>query len=159
VETLQFPFDPRVVGETAMSGDGAFNGTRLAEEFLTRLERAADGQAFVALAQAAASTPQAGRAIREFLATRIMIAPEAEPGMPWGRRHSMVASALVGTAWTRWVLGIEPLASASPAEVARWIGPTLDHYATSTSFSDEEPLGGAARRRARMDAMEHERDG
>lgn len=159
VETLQFPFDPRVVGETAMSGDGAFNGTRLAEEFLTRLERAAGGQAFVALAQAAASTPQAGRAIREFLATRIMIAPEAEPGMPWGRRHSMVASALVGTAWTRWVLGIEPLASASPAEVARWIGPTLDHYATSTSFSDEEPLGGAARRRARMDAMEHERDG
>lgn len=158
VETLQFPFDPRVVGETAMPGDAAFDGTRLAEEFLTRLEHAAGGQAFVGLAQAAASTPQAARAIREFLATRIMIAPEAEPGRPWGQRHSMVASTLVGTAWTRWVLGIEPLASATPAEVARWIGPALDHYATNASFSEEAPLGGASHRRARMDAMERERE-
>jgi AcrR family transcriptional regulator len=156
VETLQFPFDPRIVGDSAMPGDAAFNGTRLAEEFLTRLERAAGGRAFVAISQAASSSPEAGRAIREFLATRIMIAPERDPGMGWGQRHSMVAATLVGTAWTRWVLGIEPLASAAPAEVARWIGPTLDHYATSTSFSDEEPLGGAAHRQARMDAMERE---
>jgi AcrR family transcriptional regulator len=145
VETLDFPFDPRVVGEAAMPVDGAFNGTRLAEEFLTRLERAAGGQAFVAIAQAAASSPEAGRAIREFLATRIRIAPEATPGMDWGRRHSMVASTLIGTAWARWVLGVEPLASTSPEEVARWIGPTLDHYATSTTFSDEAPLGPMAR--------------
>ena len=148
VETLHFPFDPRVVGESAMPGDAAFNGTRLAEEFLTRLERAAGGQAFVAIAQAAATSPQAGRAIREFLATRIRIAPEGAPGMPWGQRHSMVASTLIGTAWARWVLGIEPLASSSPEEVARWIGPTLDHYATSPAFSEEEPLGGMARERS-----------
>jgi AcrR family transcriptional regulator len=154
VETLQFPFDPRVVGETAMPGDAAFDGTRLAEEFLTRLERAAGGEGFVAIAHAAASSPQAARAIREFLATRIRIAPEAEPGMPWGQRHSMIASTLVGTAWTRWVLSIEPLASAAPSEVARWIGPTLDHYATSVTFSDEEPLTGTAERQARIDVLE-----
>jgi AcrR family transcriptional regulator len=138
--TLELPFDPRAVGETAMPGDAPFDGTRLTEEFLTRFEQGAGGQSFVAVAQAAASSPDAARSIREFLAARIRIAPDAEPGAAWGQRHSMVASALIGAAWSRWVLGIEPLASATPGEVARWVGPTLDHYATNTTFSTEPPL-------------------
>ena len=134
--TLDLPFDPRDVGETAMPGDAPFDGTRLAEEFLARFE---DGQAFVALAQAAASSPEAARAIREFLAAGSGCRIGA--GDHWGRRHSMVASALIGAAWSRWILAVEPLASAPREEVARWLGPTLDVYATSAEFSDEPPLG------------------
>jgi hypothetical protein len=54
----------------------------------------------------------------------------------------MVASALIGTAWTRWILRVEPLASVPRDQVARWLGPTLDHFATSMDFSAEHPLGG-----------------
>ena len=36
--TLDLGFDPRSVGDTAMPGDAPFDGTRLAEEFLTRFE-------------------------------------------------------------------------------------------------------------------------
>jgi AcrR family transcriptional regulator len=141
--TLELPFDPRAVGETAMPGDAPFDGTRLAEEFLARFEQAPGAEGFIALAQAAASSPDAARAIREFLAARIRItAPGSEPGDAWGQRHSMVASALIGTAWTRWILRVEPLASAPPDRVARWLGPTLDHFATSMDFSAEHPLGG-----------------
>jgi AcrR family transcriptional regulator len=143
-ETLALPFDPRAVGETAMPGDAAFDGTRLAEQFLTRFEQGA-GASFVALAQAAASSPEAARAIREFLASRIRIAPDAAADESWGRRHSMIASTLIGTAWARWILAVEPLASAAAAEVATWIGSTLDHYALSTEFSDEPPLRPLAR--------------
>jgi AcrR family transcriptional regulator len=154
--TLDFPFDPRAVGDAAMPDDAPFDGTRLAEEFLARFEQAPGGAGFIALAQAAASSQEAARAIREFLAARIRItAPGSEPGDAWGQRHSMVASALIGTAWSRWILGVEPLASAPRDEVARWLGPTLDHFATSTAFSSEEPLGGPAHRDARFD--EHER--
>ena len=142
--TLDLPFDPRVVGETAMPGDVAFDGARLAEEFLARFEQPPGGAGFIALAQAAASSPEAARAIREFLASRIRIgSSDAQPGGAWGQRHSMVASALIGTAWSRWILRVEPLASAPRDEVARWLGPTLDHFATDTAFSCEAPLGGA----------------
>src|SRR5207237_8231849 len=44
------------------------------------------------------------------------------------QRRALVASQLVGLAWARYLLRLEPLASASPDEVARWIGPTLDRY-------------------------------
>jgi AcrR family transcriptional regulator len=153
--TLEFPFDPRAVGEAAMPGDAPFDGTRLAEEFLARFEQPPGGAGFIALAQAAASSPEAARAIREFLAARIRItAPGSEPGDAWGQRHSMVASALIGTAWSRWILGVEPLASAPRDVVAQWLGPTLDHFATSTVFSSEEPLGGSAHKNARVAAHE-----
>ncbi len=147
--TLELPFDPRSVGETAMPGDAVFDGTRLTAEFLTRFEQGTGGS-FVALAQAAASSPEAARAVREFLAARIRITPDSAPGEAWGQRHAMIASALIGTAWTRWILAVEPLASATPADVAAWLGPTLDHYATSMTFSDEPPLGGTARTHAQV---------
>jgi hypothetical protein len=37
-------------------------------------------------------------------------------------------------AWTRYLLRLEPLASAPPEEVARWIGPTLDRYMCGSHF-------------------------
>ncbi len=147
--TLELGFDPRSVGEAAMPDEAPFDGTRLAEEFLARFESAQPvGQGFVALAQAAAGSPEAARAIREFLAARIRITPpDAYSGDSWGQRHAMVAAVLIGTAWSRWVLGIQPLASAPRADVARWIGSTLDHFATSSEFSAEKPLRGTAAKR------------
>ena len=46
------------------------------------------------------------------------------------RRRSLVSSQLLGIAWTRYVMRMEPMASASRAEVARWAGPNIDRYAT-----------------------------
>ena len=147
--TLDIPFDPRSVGESAMPGDAPFNGTRLVEEFIARWEQGS-GDGFRAVAQAASGSPVAAREIREFLAARIRIV--VSPDGAWGQRHAMIASALVGVAWTRWVLGIEPVAAAPPATVAGWVGPTLDRYATDPAFSPEPPLGGPGVQRARQAA-------
>ncbi len=46
------------------------------------------------------------------------------------RRRSLVSSQILGIAWTRYVMRLEPMASASRAEVARWAGPTIDQFAT-----------------------------
>ncbi len=99
------------------------------------------------MAQAASGSPEAARAIREFLAARIRIVVSRDGA--WGERHAMIAAALVGVAWSRWVLMIEPLASAPRATVAGWLGETLDRYATDPTFSAEEPLGGPAVQRVR----------
>ncbi len=39
------------------------------------------------------------------------------------------ASQLLGIGWTRYVMRLEPMASASRAEVARWVGANIDRYA------------------------------
>ena len=43
-------------------------------------------------------------------------------------RLSLVAAHVSGVLVTRYVLGIEPLASASAAEIARLVGPVVDRY-------------------------------
>jgi hypothetical protein len=55
------------------------------------------------------------------------------------RRRSLISSQLVGLAWTRYVVRMEPLAPADRAQVAAWAGPTIDRYATGRL--DLEDLG------------------
>ncbi len=56
----------------------------------------------------------------------------ATPRRPSLRRRSLVSSQLLGLAWTRYVMRLEPMASATRSEVARWAGPTIDRYVTCT---------------------------
>jgi hypothetical protein len=46
-------------------------------------------------------------------------------------RATLVGSQLVGLAIGRYLLRIEPLASADPATVAGWVAPTLQRYLTA----------------------------
>ena len=46
-------------------------------------------------------------------------------------RATLVGSQLVGLAIARYLLRIEPLASADAATVATWIAPTLERYLTA----------------------------
>ena len=41
-----------------------------------------------------------------------------------------MSSQLLGAAWARYVIRMEPFASASRSEVAAWIGPTIEAYIT-----------------------------
>jgi hypothetical protein len=34
----------------------------------------------------------------------------------------------VGLAYTRYVLRVPPISTASPSEIGRWVGPTLERY-------------------------------
>jgi hypothetical protein len=67
---------------------------------------------------------EAATGLREYLEDRVwsLTAQRLPPG-EGGQRRALVASQLVGLAWTRYLLRLEPLASARPEEVARWIRP------------------------------------
>jgi AcrR family transcriptional regulator len=86
---------------------------------------------FAAFAQAISASPAAGVAMREFLADRIWsrIDDQGEPEV-WQLRHALVATELMGMGMARYVLFLEPFASATLADLEAWVGPMIDTVLT-----------------------------
>lgn len=131
VETMALPRDPRQVAAEAQ-GESGFDGARVVESFLAQWEtEGVEGSpTFVAMAQAMAASPATADAVRQFLAERLIGHWRSGDGEEIDRRRSLVSSQLVGLGWARYVMRFEPLASTPRHVVARWVGPTLDRYAT-----------------------------
>lgn len=132
IETMQLPADPYDVQRESSPPGQPLRGARVVERFLAQWEDDADGEgssSFLLMVQAVSSSPDVATAVREFLADRLSLhGPKGEDPAIWQRRRSLVSSQLVGLAWTRYVMRIEPLASAKRAAVAKWAGPTIDRY-------------------------------
>jgi AcrR family transcriptional regulator len=130
VATMDLPMDPkRIKDEVDAAG---FSGERLVDRFLAQWEQDAQpGSAFINLAQAMAASPEVAENVRQFIAERVTL-----HGVPGDseetllRRRSLVSAQLLGIAWTRYVMRMEPLASATRSQLARWTGPSVDRYAT-----------------------------
>jgi AcrR family transcriptional regulator len=103
---------------------------------------------FLGLLRSAVTSEQAAVMLREFVTESILgrIAEVAAPSGAAGAdgpagaeaaaeasyRAALVASQVVGLALARYVLGLEPLATASQDDLAAAIGPTLERYLTGT---------------------------
>ncbi len=128
VATQALPRDPREIQTaTRTASSPASPGVRLVENFLAQWEADPDhpGQAFVSLAQAVSSAPEIARGLREFLGERIWAGrQDRSPDAQW--RFNAISSQLVGLAWSRYIIQLEPLASASREEVAARIGPVIE---------------------------------
>ncbi len=128
VASANLPVDPRRVKIQASQAGGG--GAQIVERFLAQWERdEVPGQAFVTLVQAVAGSPDAADSMREFLTERVWgpCPPDMDEEV-WARRSALVSSQLVGVAWTRYILKVEPMASASRRRVAQWVGPIIDDY-------------------------------
>jgi AcrR family transcriptional regulator len=104
-------------------------GAALARAFLASLEPQPDAQGpppFATMAQAVCSSPDVARALREFLTERVW-ARDRSDGSPAGPhlRQALISSQLWGVAMSRYVLRLEPLASASLDQAAEWLGRLL----------------------------------
>jgi AcrR family transcriptional regulator len=130
VACLDLPADPRQVQIQARGAE--LDGARIAERFLAQWEEGAaePGKSFVTLTQAVSSAPEVARALREFLTERVWARVPAAGGESAARTTALVSAQLLGAAWVRYVIRMEPFASASRAEVAAWIGPTIEAYIT-----------------------------
>lgn len=131
IDTMALPMDPRAVQEAVSAG--GFSGERLVERFLAQWERGPGpgSPAFVSLAQAMAASPSVADGIREFVMERVLLhGPANEDEVTLKARRALIGSQLMGIAWARYVMRMEPVASAERRDVARWVGPTVDRYAT-----------------------------
>jgi ABC-type Zn2+ transport system substrate-binding protein/surface adhesin len=77
--------------------------------------------------------------VREFLTERVWAHRPAAQDAAVSRTTALVSAQLLGAAWARYVIRMEPLASASRAEVAAWIGPTIEAYITGQLGKPAEP--------------------
>lgn len=127
VAVMDLAHDPRQVSEQLALRAGP-KGAGLVLAFLDIWEGPAStgepGSSFVAMMQAASSAPEVATALREFLTERVW---RPEGGTPdWG--SALVATQLAGVGWARYIMRVEPIASATPEEVAALVGPTIDRY-------------------------------
>lgn len=127
---MQIPMDPgKIIPQLAAAGMNGL-GERLVRTFIGIWDSPA-GAAGVALLRSAVRNEFAARMLREFITTQIMrrvlthldLDPAEIP-----TRASLVASQIIGLAMMRYVIKLEPLASAAPDAVAAAIGPTLQRY-------------------------------
>jgi AcrR family transcriptional regulator len=130
-EAIDWPWNPEIEVANALIDGPRQAGPRLVTLFVRTWDEENRRNPILTLLRAATTEPQAARLLREFLRQELF-APlmerlgSDEPEL----RANLAAAQLVGLGITRYVLGFEPLASAEPAQVVAWIGPTLQRYLT-----------------------------
>ena len=108
----------------------------LGENIVRLLLRVWDGPmrpAALALVRSAVTNEWTARLLREFLVTQILRRVVGTLGLPPAEREargSLAASQLIGLVMARYVLQVEPLASASPETVVAAVGPSVQRYLT-----------------------------
>lgn len=128
--SLDIPFDPAVVMPQVLAGDREQLGERLVHRFLTIWD-ATGGAPLASVIRSVASHEAAARMLREFV-TRVILARivgVVAPDRP-ELRASLVGSQLIGMGLVRYVVKLEPLASADRATVVAAVAPTVQRYLT-----------------------------
>ncbi len=134
--------DPRLILDQVIVGhpfpvpgapDPTTTGGVIVANFLRmwdEVDQAEPGAAFVSFVQAASSSPEAAAGVREFLAERIwsQLGDGGRSPDDLARRRALIASQLMGLGFVRYVLRLEPVASADVADLAAWAGPAVDRY-------------------------------
>jgi AcrR family transcriptional regulator len=134
---MRLPIDPGELVAAALDPGALEPGQSLGEHMLhTVLEvwgvpevRAT----FLGLLRSAVTSEQAAGMLREFATEAILgrIAAAAGPDGDDGQfRAALVASQVLGLAFTRYVLELDPLVQAGTGDLATAIGPTLERYLT-----------------------------
>ncbi|MEH0820572.1 MULTISPECIES: TetR/AcrR family transcriptional regulator [unclassified Micromonospora] len=130
--TVDIPMDPAQLLPVVLAGGVDGVGERLVRTFLGVWDSPA-GKAAVALLRSAVNNEWTARLLREFLVTQVLRrvldhldVPPAELPL----RGSLVATQMAGLAMMRYVIRLEPVASADPETLVAAVGPTVQRYLT-----------------------------
>ncbi|MER6593957.1 TetR family transcriptional regulator [Micromonospora purpureochromogenes] len=130
--TVEIPLNPAELLPVVLAGGADGVGERLVRTFLGVWDSPA-GKAAVALLRSAVNNDWTARLLREFLVTQVLRRvldhldiPPAELSL----RGSLVATQMIGLAMMRYVIRLEPVASADPETLVAALGPTVQRYLT-----------------------------
>jgi AcrR family transcriptional regulator len=114
-----------------VGGDPDQLGEELVDYFLGVWEQPRSREVLLAMIRTASTNAHAARLLRDFFADQVLARLAGVPDDEEARlRASLVGSQIVGLAFYRYVLGVEPVASASAATLRATYGPTLQRYLT-----------------------------
>jgi AcrR family transcriptional regulator len=128
---MEIPVDPGVLVDELLAGGVDGLGDRIVRRFLAVWD-ASRGGPLIAIVRSVSSHEQSARMMREFV-TRVLFGRLAR-GLRLDQpelRAGLCGSQMIGLAMVRYVLRLEPLASADPDTVAAAIGPTMQRYLTA----------------------------
>lgn len=128
---LHWPFDPSVEIPRLLSGRRDQIGRRLVRLMTRTWDEQEQRNPILTLLRAASAEPRAAELLGEFLRSRLLGPLLAALGSNRPElRSELVISQLAGLGMTRYILRLEPLASAPSDDVVKWIGPTVQRYLT-----------------------------
>ena len=127
VAAMELPFQPADLLPQLVGGPREQVGERFVRLFLALWRDPERRAPVLALLRSATTNEQAAEMIRQFVTEALLTRVAGALGVP-PLRVTAAASQLIGLAMVRYVVRVEPLASAPPAEVARWLGPTVQRY-------------------------------
>lgn len=126
---LDFPLRPRDLLAQVLGGDRDEVGERLVRFAFALLENPATRERMLAVLRAAATNDEMARLMRGFLLRELVTPIAGALGVPNPRlRAELAMSQVVGMIMGRYVLAVEPLASAPVDELVPLLAPTLQRY-------------------------------
>ena len=133
VAAFELPGRPQQLLESVLAADADSIGPALVRMFTTVWDTPEGRQRIVALVSAATTSEAGARMLREFLTREVFSRIVARLGSDDPElRAALAASQMMGLALARYVVLVEPLASAEPDLVVALVGPTIQRYLTGT---------------------------
>ena len=125
---VDFPVDPAQFLPRLLEPGVDGLGERLVRFFI-EIWDSPTGRPLLALIRSAVATDDAATLLREFVSREVQgrLAKALDLDEP-RLRASLAGSSLIGLAMVRYVVRLEPLASARGDAIAAWVGPTVQRY-------------------------------
>ncbi|MCP3822347.1 TetR family transcriptional regulator [Streptomyces sp. A3M-1-3] len=128
---IEVSFEPALL-IPAVLGEGPEGiGERLARYFIGVWENPATRAPLLAVIRSALTHEAAAKVLRAFVLRRLLERVAADLKVPDPKfRAELAASHMIGIAILRYVIKVEPLASADPEDIVAMVAPTLQRYLT-----------------------------
>jgi AcrR family transcriptional regulator len=127
VAALNVPINPATLADAITQGPRDQIGERIVRLFLELWSSPETRQTFLALIRSVAGNEQIASLMRQFLERTVVGPVSAALDLP-RLRITGAASQAVGLAMARYVIRVEPLASATDDEVVALVAPVLQYY-------------------------------
>jgi AcrR family transcriptional regulator len=130
---LLLPTSPREALDGVLAGDPDGLGERLVRRFLELWsgDSGSIGDTFIGLLRSASTHDDAARMVREFISREALGRIAEALDVPQPRlRAALAGSQLIGLALARFVIGVEPVASADVETLVECYAPTVQRYLT-----------------------------
>lgn len=129
---IELSFAPAFDVRDAVAGDADGLGERVARFLLRLWEDPATREPLLAIVRSAVSNETAAEVFRALVSRMVLARLAGELDVPDPQlRAQLAAGQLVGIAMLRYIVKVEPIASADPDDVVAMIAPTLQHYLTA----------------------------
>jgi len=130
--TMAWPFEPAEIAGRVIGGDRSEIGERLTRVFFEAWEQPDSRAPLLAILRGAATHDESANLVRQFIQGQVYSHIAAGLGEPDAElRIDLAMAQLLGIAYLRHILQVEPIASASVDEIVKRVGPVISRHLTA----------------------------